>query len=220
MTSLSALLPSFNVPSVEAREWMDDRKHADEARERVERRYRNLKAACIPDKFRDARIENCHKKAQDWVRTTLRGRGDSLLLYGPQGRGKTYTACAALIAVLPELRGLYTDAKDMLETIKASFDLPGETTASASSRYTVPRVLVIDDLGSMKPTEWRMETLFHVIKRRHEMNRPTIITTMYEPDQLAKRLVTPDEAMRAKAIFSRLQEAERIRFDGPDRRCG
>lgn len=218
MPTLSALLPGFNLPSPAARAWMDSQARESDEREAEERRARNIRECAIPPEFADADISLCHPEVQGWVSAAIAGEASSLLLIGPQGTGKTYEACAALREILPYHRGLFTDASEMVLSINATIDARGETVQSASARYTCIPFLVIDDLGIDKPNEWNLSRLFHVIKRRHETRRPTIITTMFPPEQLASRLSLPDEDMRARAIFSRLQEAVRVRFDGPDRR--
>ena len=49
-------------------------------------------------------------------------------------------------------------------------------------------MLIIDDLGKERPSEWTLEKLFTIINNRYENNLPVIITTNYNRDKLRERL--------------------------------
>lgn len=218
MPRLQTTLPTFRMPDPDTIAWMDAQaREADRADAERERRER-IERSGIPPMYADADLGSCPEGVREWVQATLGGDTRSLILKGQPGTGKTYAACAALRAILDERRGIYADAPGMLESIKDVFDRPGESVSSAAGVYTAAPVLVIDDLGSTRPTEWSMETIFRIIKRRHEMKRPTIFTTMYDGATLAGRLVVPGDEMKAAAILSRFREAAKVALYGPDRR--
>lgn len=72
--------------------------------------------------------------------------------------------------------------------------------------YEKVDLLIIDDLGKEKPSEWGLEKLFTIINSRYENNLPVIITTNYNQNSLAERLSLNGEIETAKSIISRLYE--------------
>lgn len=64
-------------------------------------------------------------------------------------------------------------------------------TDTVVSEYETADVLVIDDIGREKPTDWVRETLFLLIDSRYNAKRPTIFTSNYHPKDLAERLSEP-----------------------------
>ena len=136
----------------------------------------------------------------------------SVILSGPTGTGKTYQAWAMwrrwAIAFaqanhcIPEAH-FYT-APDLLERLRRSFD--GEPV-----RLSTNSMLVIDDLGVERPTEWVMEQLYRLIDERYRMRAPLIVTTNLNGRELRARL--------GDRLVSRLAEmCHAVRIEGKDRR--
>ena len=67
-------------------------------------------------------------------------------------------------------------------------------------------MLIIDDLGKERPSEWTLEKLFTIINNRYENNLPVIITTNYNRDKLRERLANNKNYEIADSIISRLYE--------------
>jgi DNA replication protein DnaC len=83
-----------------------------------------------------------------------------------------------------------------------------------------PSLLIIDDLGSERPTAWAREILATIVEHRYRHEAPWVVTSNYSPSQLVKRLAAEDKDIVAgKRIVSRLVEyALIIHLPGPDRR--
>lgn len=98
-----------------------------------------------------------------------------------------------LINLLAELKNTYDSDNNIseMEIIKL---------------YEKVDLLIIDDLGKEKPSEWGLEKLFTVINSRYENNLPVIITTNYDQNSLINRLSISGEIKIAKSIISRLYE--------------
>lgn len=107
-----------------------------------------------------------------------------LLFIGNCGVGKTHLAVSLLKQIILEKRdrGLFYDFRDLLREIQNSWN-----PVSQSSELEVLRpvlsadVLVLDELGANKPTEWVRDTIGHIINCRYNDKKLTIFTSNY-PD--------------------------------------
>lgn len=150
-----------------------------------------------------------------WSKLT---EGTGLWLAGPAGTGKTTVAAAiARDAVRMGWSVRFANAVDIFQSLRDSYDGTGE--AKVMARYTAPRLLVIDDLGKGKPSAWVAEKLYSIVNTRWDAAVPTIVTTQYQEDELARSLTVDGDANTAQAILSRLVGSTvRVSFRGADRR--
>ncbi len=142
-----------------------------------------------------------------------------LCLIGPPGIGKTHIAVSVLRAVVAEkgARGLFYDVRDLLRIIRSTYN-PVVRTAEMDVLRPVmeAELLVLDDLGAEKPSEWVEETMNLIVNTRYNERRPTIFTTNYEdsPDE------TQLDSLRVRVgyrMHSRLHEmCEFLEYDGGD----
>ena len=177
------------------RELMEEqqRKAADE-RKRMER-------AGIPQRFFDSPLKD--------------GWRCGAYLFGSIGVGKTWTAAGMARKALEDgatvrfmAGGAYLDA------FKASYN--GDYTAFYAMRNC--GLLVLDDLGKERPSQWAVESLFKLVDHRYNVKKPVIITSNYPLNRLGMRLTNGDP-ITAAAIVSRLSEmCPRVEVQGLDRR--
>ena len=144
-----------------------------------------------------------------------------LCLIGPPGIGKTHIAASVLrrLVVEKQVRGLFYDVRDLLRLIRSTYN-PVVRTAEMDILRPVmtAELLVLDDLGAEKPSEWVEETMSLIVNTRYNERRPTIFTTNYED--------LPDEgevdSLKARVgfrLYSRLHEmCEFLEYDGGDYR--
>lgn len=169
-------------------------------------------ANTTPPRFRHA-IAN-HPAVLDWVsRYLLDHRGvDSLLLLGPTGTGKTYQAYGAMRVLADSGRAPVKWRATTAAALYAKLR-PGSTDDFETDFATwagVP-LLILDDLGAAKRTEFTEEVTYRLIDHRYAQRLPTIVTTNLLAGELRKHL--------GDRTASRLREmCIQIAFDNPDRR--
>ena len=144
-----------------------------------------------------------------------------LLLIGPPGIGKTHIAVATLreVVLTKAVRGLYFDTRTLLSTIRSTFNpVTRSSEGDVLRRVMEAELLVLDDLGAERPTDWVEETMSLIVNTRYNERRPTIFTSNYEDvpdaDDLDSLLVRVGFRMH-----SRLREmCEFLEYGGPDYR--
>jgi DNA replication protein DnaC len=118
---------------------------------------------------------------QGFVRDYPGAAEKGLLLMGPSGVGKTHLAVAALKELIRRGHGgLFCDYRELLKEIQASYNPASEST---EMRILEPirnvEILVLDDLGASKPSDWVRDIVGIVLNARYNENRTTVITTNY-----------------------------------------
>jgi DNA replication protein DnaC len=106
-----------------------------------------------------------------------------LLLEGQPGVGKTHLAVAVLKQVVQTTgaRGLFYDTRDLLRVIRSTYDPSIRTTEVEILRPVMTAdLLVLDDLGAEKTSEWVEETMNLIVNTRYNERRLTIFTSNYE----------------------------------------
>jgi DNA replication protein DnaC len=182
---------------------------------------RRLKTS-VPAHYAAAKVTN--SEVGDWVRAVVAAAvassnrvvvsvtaGPSLLLLGPTGTGKTFEAYGALRALAESgvaCAWMATTAADMYARLRPRHRVDSE---EEFERYLKTRVLMIDDLGAAKASEFTEEVNYRLINHRYENEMPTLITSNVTPRQLAPAL--------GERVASRLTEmATRVVLKGDDRR--
>ena len=122
-------------------------------------------------------IVKCKRYADAW--DDMRRENNGLLLWGNTGNGKTFAAACianelidrgipAMITSFPRILNAGYDKQEIIEQV-----------------HYYP-LLVIDDLGAERSSEYAMETVYTVIDERYKAKKPLIVTTNLTLDELCK----------------------------------
>jgi DNA replication protein DnaC len=149
-----------------------------------------------------------------------------LLFMGPQGVGKTHLAVGIIKKLIRQksIPCLFCTFPELLKEIQNSYN---PNTQSSEMRILEPildtQVLVLDELGAQKPSDWVRDQVAYVLNYRYNENKVTIITTnfMDHGAEGSKPTVTDSLAQRiGDRIRSRLYEmCKDIKMDGKDFRA-
>jgi DNA replication protein DnaC len=200
---------------------------------RIPKRYEHCELASYTSDFPGAHpsLGLAHLTASRFGHEYDPRDGTGLLIIGKIGTGKTHLA----VGITKELilnKGvscLFYDYRELLKEIQNSYNSTVQTTELDVLRPIFEtEVLVLDELGAVKPTEWVWDTVSLILNTRYNDNRTTIITTNFE-DQPAAGVNGAGSAVRAatraeslgdrigERMRSRLHEMCRIiRMEGED----
>jgi DNA replication protein DnaC len=127
-----------------------------------------------------------------------------LIIEGPIGSGKSYLlGCIANALIDRGIHFRYIVYSDLLQQIRSTYNQDSPETDEKQILNTVQQipVLLIDDLGTEKATEFASSTLYQIIDHRYREEKPIILSTNYSVKNLKNRFPVMGER-----IFQRLLE--------------
>ena len=178
--------------------------------------------AGIPPAYRQARFAHFDPipdgaalvKAQQFSQSIGEKGGVSFLVLASRarGNGKTMLACCILCSLWErsETAGRFYVVPELLRRYRASFSTENaETAAQIDQELQTQPLVVLDDLGAEKESEWTRDSLYAIVNYRYNHQLATVITTNQKEAALDGR------------ILSRLQDKRAslwVTLHGPDRR--
>jgi DNA replication protein DnaC len=159
--------------------WRDTLAERQLAHSRIPRRYVHCELANFEqtvDSLREA-----HRRARAFV-DAFPAVEKGLLLHGRHGVGKTHLAVAILKEIVRSkgARGYFYETRELLKLVRDTYAGGDNTEMDVLRPVLEADLLVLDDLGAEKTSEWVQETLGLVVNTRYSERRPTIFTTNLE----------------------------------------
>jgi DNA replication protein DnaC len=190
-----------------------------------------LEGARIPRRYMHCSLSKYEKNNQSQWRAVsevtkildnyLLGKVDrGLLIMGSVGVGKTHLSVAILRGLMDQgVQCLFYEFGNLLKEIQDSYNKISHT---SELRLLAPvyqaEVLVLDELGASKPTDWVRDTMMQIIGTRYNDKKLTIFTTNY----LDARRAATDETLEDRVgvrLRSRLFEmCKTVHIEGEDYR--
>ena len=180
---------------------IEKEKQKDEYEQRMHAINRLKDASMMASKFRDAdfsgykvREENqeAYKLALNYVKKfrEMKEKNQGLLLYGPVGTGKSFTAACIANALMEQNITVI-----MTSFVKILQDIGTGDEASYIQILNSASLLIIDDLGTELANSFTTSQLYYFIEERHMKQKSTIISTNLSFQELRERY--------SERIFSR-----------------
>lgn len=203
-----------------------ERREAAEAARREQERLnkiRHLKANALQDKAllaytfcRDDGQNPAMKYARRYVEhwPEMKKRGQGLLLWGGVGTGKTFAAaCIAHALTEQAVPVLMTNFSKILNSLSGMFSEDRNKYLASFNHFSL---LIIDDLGIERNSEYALEQVYNVIDSRYLSRLPFIITTNLPLAELQ----APRDLAHARIYDRVLERCTPICFNGPNYRKG
>jgi DNA replication protein DnaC len=111
-----------------------------------------------------------------------------LVLWGGVGTGKTHLAMAIAQALAEGVSVLPATVPELLNMLRSGYK-QGDYDELVDMCREID-VLLLDDLGTERSTDWAAEQLFAIINHRYNAQKPTVITTNVNPRDLEPRLAS------------------------------
>ena len=149
---------------------------------RIPKRYQH----CTLTNFKIPRSDKGHLRAARKVSSDFVDEYPNvdmgILFIGPCGVGKTHLA-VGILRKLIEKKGiscLFYDFRDLLRDIQDSYNTVSESSEmSVLSPVLRTEVLLLDELGARRPSEWVQDTIAHILNSRYNDKKITIITSNF-----------------------------------------
>lgn len=197
-----------------------DKEEAERKQADFDRKIKDLRRTGFPesnmqewtfenDDMTNSRVTNAMKKYVENF-DEMKKQGKGLLLYGSCGTGKTYAACEVANALIDKgYPVLVTNFARIINALQATFEK--QEYIDSFNRFSL---LVIDDLGIERNTEFAKEQVFNIIDSRYRAGLPMIITTNLSIDKIKK----PDDIENGRIYDRILERCFPIEVSGQSRR--
>lgn len=178
-------------------EWREVEEQIREAQERHRRdRIEHLfSVSRLGDRFAQCRFDTFEKRpgtekalqvCRKYADTFDQAEGIGVLLWGNPGTGKSHLAAAVCHALLHKgYTVVFQSVPELLGRLRDSYrDGANESERGIMRALMDADLVVLDDLGAEKLTDWTLDTLFRIVDGRYRAKRAMIVTTNLDPQTL------------------------------------
>ncbi len=184
---------------------------------------KGCKLAAIPEKYvgktlGDYEVTSDNREAVGMAQWLIKEKPDKgLYFWGECGTGKTYLAALIAQEYLRAYKTvIFGDVPELMQEIKRTFD-KGDT-QDLLDRYCECDLLIMDDMGAGRLTDWNVGMLYEIVNRRYKEGKAIIATSNFDLESLKKQLSKVD-TLAGKRIVSRLSGMCEVAYFGEvDRR--
>jgi DNA replication protein DnaC len=186
-----------------------------------------LEKAKLPRRYEGCHLNNYKpqnpsqesaQKYASWFAMNYPAVDRGILFTGPVGVGKTHLAVSILKGLTE--RGfpcLFYEFGTLLKEIQDSYNPSTKTSELAVlSPVLNVEVLVLDELGASKPTDWVRDTMAHIINSRYNEKKVTIFTTNYPDDRQNDREETLEDRIGIRLRSRLFEMCKSIEIKGSD----
>lgn len=135
--------------------------------------------------------EKSFKIAQHYTNNFENFGLESILFWGVPGNGKSHLAAAIHNELIKQHRVVvFISMPDLLEKIKATFSnkQSKESESKILKALNLCDLLIIDDIGAEKTSDWVQEVIFRIVDSRYRRKKPILATSNLEPKLLSERI--------------------------------
>ena len=199
--TLMTLTPEGN------RKWNED--HKKEENEKFLKYIEKLKLDSLMDnRFKKCTFNNFYKTKENEFYFNFgqlysrnfekyKANNNGLLIYGKPGTGKSFLSfCIANYLLDNGVKVIACSISTILEKIKEYSSFGNNKMTVFNNELKKADLLIIDDLGSENSSEWINSKIYEIIDLRYRSEKPLIVTTNLEPDDLKKKLTNKDGITR------------------------
>ena len=160
---------------------------------------------------------------KQFAEAVVAGESDGrwLLMIGPTGVGKSHLAAASVRAAIAGKRSaVFASAMLVMQVVKESYRVGSDTSERAAvAKWVEPDLLVIDELGVQRGTDFERTMMTELLNRRYEQLKSTVLISNLPLEAPAGRASLSE--LLGDRVISRMREvADVLVFTGEDYRRG
>lgn len=197
---------------------IDEQEHQEEKRKHFRNIINNIyKENYVGRKFQEKNFENFNinseneiavEVAKDYANKSITEiQNEGLIITGKSGLGKTHLAASIANKLIENDKIVLMGRLTMLlDIIKETFRDNTKSENELIELYSNVDMIIIDDLGTEKISQWALEKLYTIIENRNENGLPIIITTRFDKQGLIERFSQSQDGQLVDAIISKLYQ--------------
>ena len=153
------------------------------ARKSAPKKY--LKSCGVPERYVDASFDDYKGPAEN-IAKLQSAAGSCIYIHGGTGTGKTYLAASYIryMATVDKLKGRFVTATGLFIALRQSINAGDEF--AVLNDYTSRNLLVIDDIGTEKLSDYTLQSWYYIINERYNARLPTVLTSNLSLQRIAE----------------------------------